>query len=231
MRRAINFSDNLRNATLRRLCFWRDVYRRVFSGFGHGLSGVCRYSVKKVSKKVETCLTFYHAGYSIIFYIQSIRLFHKRNELFVRSCLREGEVDLNRGARTRGVDAVFNFIARRFERIDENKVSRLVLVRHEVRTVFWGRDIRVRKPQLRDGTLKRKCFVSRHLARCVGVKLRPILEDVFRQVVGASIDFRSNYFLRPAKKVVRIRVAVMSVVRSYARLNRFWLMNNRICVF
>ena len=144
---------------------------------------------------METCLTFYHAGYSIIFYIQSVRLFHKCNELFVRSCLREGEVDLNRGARTRGVDAVFNFIARRFERIDENKVARLVLVRHEVRTVFWGRDIRVRKSQLRDGTLKRQCFVSRHLARCVGVKLRPILEDIFRQVVGASSDFRIFYFL------------------------------------
>jgi hypothetical protein len=81
------------------------------------------YPVKKLSKKVETCLTFYNAGYSIIFYIQSVCLFRKCNELFVRSCLREGKVDLNRCARTRGVDAVFNFIARCFERIDENKVA------------------------------------------------------------------------------------------------------------
>jgi len=54
------------------------------------------YPVKKLSKKVETCLTFYNAGYSIIFYIQSVCLFRKCNELFVRSCLREGKVDLDR---------------------------------------------------------------------------------------------------------------------------------------
>ena len=99
------------------------------------------------------------------------------------------------------------------KRIDEDEIASVPVRTHIVRTVKWLRSNGVSQTQLRNSRLERKCFVaSVQLNWCVWKELRPVFEDILRQVVIGSTDFIAFPSFSPAVESCWLGITVVFVI-------------------